>query len=392
MPQFISKMKFSELPSLDRQDIEDRWRDWKKYSELNNVDPVAAREKLREKTDILVGRKEDVEGLIERAEQAIFHGVDAKEHPLTSALLVEINAKVPQLRPIFAETPVLVLPVLDYEAFAHSLTSGRRYVAVSLMMLIYPVLVAELVARILDALLADRKDEASELINKLIVQCWHLNSEKNHELIGFVSIGATINEENMGRIMSISNSMLAFMSLHEFAHIYFDHRRTNDRDQIRAQEFQADEKAVEWWIELMSPRKHWDFPTIGLAALFLFFAVSDGVAGRESKMYPSWTERYEKVKEKMVASDVPITEAMAAVDGLFNFIYSKAMSSCLFSLDGKGSLKAYSNPAGMLRAVNAVAEGTGSLILLIIDLQKNIIEKKIDRSELDKFVEEQSAK
>lgn len=356
-------MKWSQLSEEDRADISARWEGWFRDGALATIDPA---EMQRRTIEELVQQGHDraqvEEGIAEGA-GAIFGQVALTENLLIDGL-TELFQGHPTLGPIVDGTPVIVLPTYDYEAFAHSLHSGTPYVAISLMTVTATFLLAEQVYRAIGTVENADVNLLNQMANHIIVTAWHLHSD-NIELAGFLSREARMEGEDYRQVPSVAHSMIAFLLLHELAHVALGHRPSRDPVVVRTQELEADRQAATWWTEVLSPRNHWELPVHGLWALFQSYALGNDLADQQPQNYPTWEERYAQVKQVVAESDIP-TILADGVEVLFAVVRERARRAILFSNNQAGDLVPYANPQALLRATNDLAAGRNDLLMLMI--------------------------
>jgi hypothetical protein len=314
----------------------------------------------------------------------MYKGHAVHENPMLTRLLDAMENTLPDVAGILKETPVVVLPTLDYEAYAHHLNSGQPFVGVSQMMITYPMLLAELSYGGLDALVEENPEAVLGFCHKATVLCWNLNSG-NHELSGYVASQSEIGPLTELGVIQTGMVMIGFLVLHELAHIFLGHTPSEDRDTIRHQEFEADIQASKWWYQMLSPREHWDRPAFGLACMFQFFDMADFLKEAPPKKYPSWHERYQQAAQSLIGLGVPeISFDFANV--LFGIARGSGKQTIVFAIDTSGHPKPYAPSGGLLESIDRLALGEGSITLLMIDREGKCHAQHIDKAGLSDYL------
>ncbi len=374
-------IKISELEAKDRKDIEDRWQQWFDESQLKGIDQEATRKKAFEGIPDIEARLADAGITIEELESSVTGSPNAILNPMIGHILEAMTTKLPEVSKMLDSIPILVLPTLKYEAFGNRLMSGLPYIGMSMMMLLYPSLVAKLMNDAAAAALEKDQVKLFEAMNGLTLQSWHLNSG-NHELSGYLALRTKLDPESDKAVFQIAMSMIAFVVLHELAHIKLGLQPTNDKAKIHLQEFEADDQATQWWVALFSPREHWDHPALGISSLFQFFAMTDDLYGSNPERYPTWGERYARVRSRLSLFDIP-EQFLVFAEGLYAVAGDRARRTTLVARDNDGTLQTYANPKATMDIVNALTLGFGEMIILIIGPDGTLHEKIIDAEAIE---------
>lgn len=374
---FTASLTIEEL-----NDLKDRWWAWFQDSDVKTL----SRDELMRS---FLGWPQAPTGStvadFEKAFSTMFQPPESTTTPLVQQVIELAGSKIPELQELFSATPVLNLPVLEYQAFVNSLQSGRQYVGLSMFMLTQPFLIAEPAAAALNAVFKQDQGRFKNAANKLIVCAWHLDS-LNHELLTHLTRGKSFDLHDDRKWIQMAFSMIAFQLMHECAHVFLCHHPTRDPDRLKVQELEADRQATRWWYKLYCPREHWDGPVYGLETFFRTFALRQTLIEKQSYGYPTWSERLKVVEHELQELGVA-TDYMQFAEGVFAGVSAFAQTTIVFSKDVNGQMHAYSNPAGVLAAVNGIEAGLGSITMIVIgpDGKRHVL--NITPESLQEFVQ-----